>query len=213
MTEIDARASQFPFNGLPKDFGNVAISDGFLKDVTDTVNSYFSQTTQGYQAPTLTAYTGDAPPACQGSTVTTPVDYCPASNTISYNLAELQRIGTPTNGWDSTSGDFSAVIMLVSRYALAAAKAGGSSITGDDAGMRALCYAGTWATWMRTPQGAKHLTLSPNDLDKAVAEVIASPLPASDVNGSTAAPIIDRVQALDVGVTQPITKCFEYYSK
>jgi hypothetical protein len=77
--------------------------------------------------------------------------------------------------------------------------------------LRSLCYAGTWATWMRTPQGAKKLTLSPNDLDKAVYQAINAPLTAGDVNGATSVPTIQRVEALDVGVTQPITKCFDYY--
>ncbi len=211
MKQIDARASQFPFTSLPKGQGNIEITDAFLKDVTDTVNTYFSQTSQGYKAPTLAPYTGDSPPACAGYTVTAPVDYCPATNTVSYNLAALKKVGTATNGFDSMNGDFSAVIMLVSRYALAAQAAGGLGLTGDNAGLRSLCYAGTWATWMRTPQGAKKLTLSPNDLDKAVYQAINAPLTAGDVNGATSVPTIQRVEALDVGVTQPITKCFDYY--
>ena len=175
MKDVDARASQFPFSSLPKAAGNVAISDAFLGDVTATVNSYFSQTSPGYQAPKLAPYQGSTPPACEGYKATPPVDYCPATNTISYSPSELKRIGTATNGFDSMNGDFSAVIMLVSRYAMAAQAAGGASLTGDNAGLRALCYAGTWATWMRTPQGAKHLKLSPNDLDKAVYQVIMRP--------------------------------------
>jgi predicted metalloprotease len=212
MKEVDARASQFPFTSIPLgDRSNIAISDGFLTDVAATVNGYFGKTSQGYRPPTLTPYQGDTPPACNGYTASAPVDYCPASNTVTYSLSELKRIGTATAGLDSMNGDFSAVIMLVTRYAMAAQAAGGASLSGDKAGLRALCYAGTWATWMRTPQGEKHLKLSPNDLDKAVYQVIMSPLSAGDVNGASSTPTIQRVEAFDIGVTQPITKCFEYY--
>ena len=212
INEINARSQQFPFDQVPTNGANLQITNDLLGVVTDTVNSYFAQTTTGYKAPTLTPYSTGSPPACDGYTVSTPVDYCPATNTVSYDLAELQQIGTPTAGFESMNGDFSAVIMVVSRYALAAQAAGGSQITGNNAGLRALCYTGSWATWMKDPQGPKGLRLTPNDLDKAIYQVIASAIPASDANGATTAPIIDRVQALDFGVTQPITKCFEQYS-
>ncbi len=209
--EIQQRHQQFPFTYVPTNSDNIPISDDFLKAVAETVDSYFGQTAAGYKAPTLTSYTGQTPPSCPGFNATFPVGYCPATNTVTYNLAELQRIGTPTAGFESVSGDFSAVLLLVSRYALAAQAAGGSPITGNAAGMRALCYAGTWATWMRDPQGPKKLQLSVSDVDKAVFEVIDSPLPASDVNGSTTTVVIDQVQALGIGVTQPITTCFDQY--
>ncbi len=182
-----------------------------MTSIAAVVNQYFTQTAPGYKAPKLTTFTGKTPPACKGHTGTYPVDYCPATNTVSYNLAELQRIGTPTAGWESVNGDFSAIILMVSRYALAAQAAGHSPVTGTNAGLRALCYAGTWATWMRNPQGADDLQLSPNDLDKAIYEIVSSPLAASDSNGASGATLIDRVTAFGTGVTEPITTCFENY--
>jgi predicted metalloprotease len=209
--EIDARGQEFPFDGLPHNYGNVDITEEMMTSIAAVVNQYFTQTAPGYKAPTLTTFTGKTPPACKGHTGTYPVDYCPATNTVSYNLAELQRIGTPTAGWESVNGDFSAIILMVSRYALAAQAAGHSPVTGTNAGLRALCYAGTWATWMRNPQGADDLQLSPNDLDKAIYEIVSSPLAASDSNGASGATLIDRVTAFGTGVTEPITTCFENY--
>jgi predicted metalloprotease len=210
--EIAQRGQEFPFNGIPQQYGNVDITTDVLTGILGTVNDYFTQTAPGYKPPTLATFDGKTPPACDGYSSSYPVTYCPGTNTVSYNLAELQRIGTPTAGWDSVNGDFSAIVLLVSRYALAAQAAGHSPITGNNAGLRALCYAGTWATWMRNPQGTDGYQLSPNDLDKAIYEIVSSPLPGADANGQTTATLIERLQAFDIGVTHQIPECFDFYS-
>jgi predicted metalloprotease len=214
QASVDARVSESPFHQIPdpKNAGSLPITDQVLSDVADTVNEYFGKTSAQYRPPTLTGYSGGSPPACDGFTASTPVSYCPPTNTVTYDLPELQRIGTPTAGFDSYNGDFSAIVLLVSRYALAAQAAGKAPVTGDQAGLRALCYAGTWASWMRHPQGPKKLALSPADLDKAVYELINSPLPASDANGAGSTAIFDRVQAFGIGVTHPIDTCFDFFS-
>ena len=210
--EIDQRGQEFPFNGIPQQYGNVDITTDVLSGIIGTVNDYFKQTAPGYVAPRLATFDGRTPPACAGYDSSFPVTYCPTTNTVSYNLAELQRIGTPTAGWQSVNGDFSAIVLLVSRYALAAQAAGHSKITGNAAGLRALCYAGTWATWMRNPQGTQSFQLSPNDLDKAIYEIVSSPLAGADANGATSASLIERVQAFDIGVTHQIPECFDFYT-
>ena len=211
--QVDARVSESPFSQIPdpRTAGNLPITDATLGDVAATVNEYFAKAAPGYAAPTLASSAkGSAP--CSGYTATGPVAYCPPSNTVSYDLAELQRIGTPTAGFDSYNGDLSAIILVVSRYALAAQAAGKAAVTGTDAGLRALCYAGTWAAWMRHPQGPKKLALSPSDLDKAVYEMISSAAAAGDANGASTATIFDRVQAFNIGVTHPIGTCADYYA-
>ncbi|GGM04428.1 hypothetical protein [Nakamurella endophytica] len=214
QAEVDARIKETGFTVKPQNYGNVKITDGFLQQIVAVTNSYFAGKVPGYKAPTLAPYTGGAPPACASNAMSTPVGFCAATNTVAYNLAELQRIGTPTAGWNSRNGDMSAVILLVSRYALAAAAATGAPTTGDQAGLRALCYAGSWANWMRTPQGTgdRKLTLSPNDLDKAVYEVMASSLPAADASGGTSTGAIDQVQALYVGVVLGLQRCTDFYA-
>ncbi len=209
--EITQRGQQFPFVGDPKQFGNVDITEDVINGLVATVNEYFTAVMPGYQAPKLVTYEGRTPPPCAGFTPSFPVAYCPPENTVSYNLAELQRIGTPTAGWDSSNGDFSAIMLLVTRYALAAQAVGHSHITGNNAGLRALCYAGTWATWMRDPRGADEYQLSPNDLDKGIYEIVSAPLAGADANGATTALTVERVQAFDIGVTHPIPDCFDFY--
>jgi predicted metalloprotease len=211
---VDARVSGAPFAHIPnpKTADNLPITDGTLADVTATVNDYFATAAPGYRPPTLVSSTAGAPPACDGAAAVSPVGYCPSSNAVSYDLSELQHIGTPTAGFSSFNGDFSAIILLVSRYALAAQAAGGASATGGTAGLRAVCFAGTWASWMRQPRGAKKLSLSPADLDKATYELINSPDAAGDASGTSTATIFDRVQAFNIGVTQSIDTCTRQYA-
>ncbi len=215
QASVDARVAESPFSQIPdpKTAGNLPITDSFLSEVADTANTFFGQHATGFQAPALAAAGSGSSGTCRGYTVSSPVTYCPPTNTVSYDLAELQRIGTPTAGFTSYNGDFSAIILLVGRYGLAAQAAGdAASLTGDIAGLRGLCYAGSWASWMRDPQGAKGLALSPNDLDKAVYEVINSPLSGGDANGASTASIFDRVQAFNIGVTTSTDTCRNYYA-
>lgn len=209
---VDARVSESPFSQIPNPTtaGNLSLTDDVLATVAGTVNSFFGRSAPGYQSPTLRPSRGSA--SCDGSTVSTPVDFCPTSNTVTYDLAELQRIGTPTAGFTSFNGDLSAIILMVSRYGLAAQAGGTASVTGNTAGLRALCYAGAWASWMRQPRGPKKLKLSPSDLDKAVYEIINSPLAGSDANGATTTMIVDRLQAFNVGVTTSLDTCNGYYA-
>ncbi len=207
--EIAVRGQEFPFDEVPVDYGNIDLTDQSLAEIAATVDSYFGQTSPGYVPPTLVPFTGAASPACDGYRSDFPVAYCPTTNTVSYQLAELRRIAAPAAAWDSASGDFSAIVLLVSRYALAAQHAGHSQIEGKNAGLRALCYAGTWATWMRTPRNG--YSLSPTDLDKAIYQIVSSSTAGSDVNGESAATIIERVQAFDIGVTHLIPECFDFY--
>lgn len=210
--EIAQRGQQFPFLGDPYQFGNVDITEETIGDLVATVNQYFSEVMPGYVPPRLTTFDGETSPACDGYESSFPVAYCPVSHTVSYSLPELRRIGTPTAGWDSSNGDFSAIMLLVTRYALAAQSVGHSKITGNNAGLRALCYTGTWATWMREPRGEGQYQLSPNDLDKGIYEIVSAPLAGADANGHTTALTIERVQAFDIGVTHLIPDCFDFYA-
>ncbi|SDO93662.1 aminopeptidase [Nakamurella panacisegetis] len=210
--EVQARITETGFGKLPVKFGNVAITDKFIGQVATVVNSYFAQTLKGYQAPKLVPFDGATGPACNGTATPFPVGYCQSTNTITYNLKELARIGTPTAGFKSINGDFSAVLILVSRYGLAAQATTGGTPLGNQSGLRGLCYAGSWASWMRTARGPDKLQLSPNDLNKAVYEVLNSPLPASDAAGSSATSVLDQVQALYVGVVFGATQCYDFYS-
>ncbi|WP_196073370.1 neutral zinc metallopeptidase [Nakamurella alba] len=213
QAEVDQRITEAGFTVIPKDFGNVDITEDFIDAVAETLNLYFEEILGAtYQAPTLTTFEGTTGPDCNGTPGTFPVSYCGSTNTVSYNLAELQRIGTPNAGFASTNGDFSAVVLLASRYALAAQNPGGQNPLGNQAGLRALCYSGAWASWMKEPRGPQNLALNPTDLNKAVYQVMESPLAASDTAGKTSTFVIDQVQALYIGVVQGATECYDFYA-
>lgn len=208
---VDKSGSQIPFNSVPKNYGNTKITKGLMTDVASVLDDYFGKTVPGYKKPKLEAYDGDVP-GCEGGNPKAPADYCASTKSVRYSLPEMVKLGTPEAAWKSTRGDFSAIIILASRYALAAQATGGGSLTGNQAGLRALCYAGTWAKWMFQPRGAKGLQLSPNDLNKAIYQILASDFAATDVNSKTSTQVLDQVQALHIGVVYDIEKCFDFYS-
>lgn len=210
--EIDQRIKQSGFSQIPKKNGNLDVSDELIADVAKTLDIYFGQTVPGYQAPALTKFDGESAPACSGVAQAGPVVYCPATRTISYNLTQLQEIGKPSGSWSVAKGDFSAMILLASRYAIAALAGSGVRVDAPAGGLEALCYAGTWANWLRAPQGPKNLALTPNDLDKAVLQVITSPLAASDVNGTSSGSVLAQIQSFNIGVIYDIRACFDFYS-
>lgn len=209
VDEIDTRLQEFPFDGIPYQYGNLDMTLEHIEGMMGTVNDYFTATQPGYEAPALVAITDSSAPVCDGFQSTYPVTYCPVDNTVYYDLDSIVEIGTPTQGWASSNGDFSAFTLLASRHALAAQHAGHAPIAGDNAGLQALCYTGTWARWMRTPRSDYQLT--PNDLDKAIYQIIETPLAGSDVNGVSSASIIAQVQAFGFGVTHAIPECFDEY--
>lgn len=208
LAEIEDRGQEFPFDDVPYQYGNLDITEENMAGLMGAMDVYLTQRAPRYRTPTLLAYT-EQPPACDDARTSFPVAYCPASNTVSYHLPTLVKIGTPTDGWESVNGDFAAIVLLASRYALAAQYAGYSPIRGTDAGLQALCYAGSWASWMRDPQ--EGFSLSPNDMDKAIYEIVSEPTAAFDVDGVTTATILQRVQAFGIGVTHSIGDCFDYY--
>lgn len=211
--EVTDRITSTGFTVVPKNYGNVTVDKSLVDKVTATLDSYFTQRFPGYHKPQIKEFDGDKGPDCPGGAATFPVGYCASDNTVTYNLAELKRLATPTKGFASTNGDFTSMMLLASRYGLAAQATTGGQVTGDQAGLRALCYAGTWAAWMRKPQGPDRLSLSPNDLNKAVYAVMTSPLPASDATGATSTRVIDQVQALYLGVIYGQTeRCYDFYS-
>ena len=210
--EVDQRLKQNGFSGVPVNYGNLDVTDELVTDVATTLDIYFGQTVPGYQKPTLTKFDGESAPPCAGVAQAGPVVFCAATRTISYNLQQLQEIGKPSGSWAVAKGDFSAMILLASRYSIAALSGSGVRVDAPAGGLQALCYAGTWANWLRSPQGPKNLALTPNDLDKAVLQVISSPLASSDVNGTSSGSVLAQVQSFNIGVIYDIRACFDFYS-
>ncbi|MFI7609447.1 neutral zinc metallopeptidase [Micromonospora sp. NPDC049366] len=150
--------------------------------------------------------------ACPEVTVTVPAAYCPGTDTVGLDLAELARLGTSPGQGQGGIGDFAAFAEIASRYALAAQHADGFPLTGLATAQRTACLTGVWAATITAGRGAV-LQLSPGDLDEAVGEMLAPrSLIAADVNGSGIPSGFARVEAFRDGFTAGASApCLEKY--
>jgi hypothetical protein len=91
--------------------GEVPINQDTLSSLMEVLNKLFSPTTP----PTLSLTPADCPDAHRGS----PAAYCPATNTITADLAALQKLGKPEDESDYVlvQGDDTALLRLCCRAA------------------------------------------------------------------------------------------------
>ncbi|MBB2940590.1 putative metalloprotease [Actinoplanes lutulentus] len=151
----------------------------------------------------------DAAP-CDGTEKTSPVSYCPGTDTVAVDLPELRRVGAAAQ--DGGFGDFAAFAEVASRFSLSVQQAAGLSLEGLLAAQRTACLTGAWAATIQADQ-QKALRLSPGDLDEAVAEMLtAESLIASDVSGASVPSGFARVKAFRDGFTAGIDNaCAKQY--
>ncbi|GAA3432900.1 neutral zinc metallopeptidase [Kutzneria kofuensis] len=178
--------------GLGK--GNLRVSDqSALRDLQTTLRAAFPRSDARIVA---------GQQSCSDAKTTSPAAYCPGTNTISLDLTNLVRIGTPPRqGAKGGIGDFAAFAEIASRFALAVEHSTGHTVDGPSTGQLTACLTGMWAGTI-TPGHQGALQLSPGDLDEAVAEMLmGSSLIAADVNGATVPSGFARVQAFRDGFT------------
>ncbi|CCH34517.1 neutral zinc metallopeptidase [Actinosynnema sp. NPDC047251] len=209
--EIKTRITQEKFDAQDVDTGlgkgNVKVDDKrYLDLLEESLRSAFNQS--GATPPTMK--TGDA--NCSNAQQTTPAAYCPATNTITVDLPDLVKIGTPPKrGQKGGIGDFAAFAEIASRFALSIQKATGYSLEGPAAGLRTACLTGAWAGTTNQPKA--DLRLSSGDLDEAVAELLADKsLIAADVNGQVVPSGFARVEAFRDGFYDGSGLCTRKYS-
>ncbi|SHK19037.1 Predicted metalloprotease [Pseudonocardia thermophila] len=154
----------------------------------------------GWQPPQLEARPTAACPTdavrAQG-----PASFCPADGSIAIDansLAPLHR----------SIGDYSAGLVIASRYALALWTAHGGSPTGIEAGRAALCLSGAYTA--RLVDSTTSFSLSPGDLDEAVQTLVADTWAGRDAAGNAdpAAHGFDRVAVFRLGVLGGPAACF-----
>jgi predicted metalloprotease len=135
----------------------------------------------------------DAPDASAGGSAF----YCPEGDFVAFDNARLgpdlyRRIG------DNAIG-----MLLGDLFARAAQHRRGASTT-DRAGQLAVdCLAGSWSNDLLTTRPGEGLTLSPGDLDEAVAALLAFGR-AGDQTGTSA---FDRIAAYRDGVLEGLPAC------
>lgn len=148
-------------------------------------------------------------PGCPGD-APAPTDYCPETDRIAVDVAALAAAGAPTD--EGGRGDFAAVALLASRYALAAQRAAGRAMDGLLAGVRNACLVGAFTgTLLDQPfsggRPATELRISASDLDEAVAELLTGDVVAADLAGRPVPSGFARVEAFRAGFLSGAAAC------
>ncbi|MDU0289689.1 neutral zinc metallopeptidase [Saccharothrix longispora] len=209
--EVKARITQQKFDAQDEDQGfgkgNLKVDDPRYLDLLEqSLKDAYAES--GATPPTFTTEEDD----CQDAAETSPASYCPATNSVSIDLPDLVKIGTPPKrGQKGGIGDFAAFAEIASRFALSIQKATGYSLEGPAAGLRTACLTGAWAG--TTTESEARLRLSSGDLDEAVAELLADKsLIAADVNGTVVPSGFARVEAFRDGFFEGSGLCTRKYS-
>ncbi len=194
--EIESRSTQ----GFGSTAANEeAAAENVRLDNRDALNDLTTSLRQAFKLaatpPTLT--TGAA---CGVTKENALASYCSESNQINLDLDGLVRIGTPPRrGRQGGIGDFAAFAEVASRYTLAVQQEGGFRLDGPVAAQRTACFTGVWASTIVDGKRGS-LTLSPGDLDEAIAEMLTqNSLIAADVRGTTLPAGFARVAAFRDG--------------
>ncbi|MCC8245864.1 neutral zinc metallopeptidase [Saccharothrix luteola] len=210
--EIKARITQQKFDSQDQDTGqgkgNLKVDDKRSLDLLEeSLHAAFKDA-----AATPPALSTSSSAECPDGGDTSPAAYCPATNSISIDLPDLVKIGTPPKrGQKGGIGDFAAFAEIASRFALSIQKATGYGLEGPAAGLRTACLTGAWAG--TTTQSSARLRLSSGDLDEAVAELLADKsLIAADVNGTVVPSGFARVEAFRDGFYQGAGLCTRKYA-
>jgi predicted metalloprotease len=213
LREIGQRRGDLPVL-LPEDqTGELPITEESVRSIVDAMGILFSPA----NPPQLSFKASDAK-GCPDARPSPPASYCPATNTIVVDLAELEVMGTQSDSNDGgsvASGDNTAYSVLVSRYMQAIQHArGGVILDNAEAALRTACLTGVATVKMSktvtTPDG-NTIALTAGDVDEAVSGILTNGLAASDVNGESVPSGFSRIDAFRVGVLGEEDRCFKRF--
>jgi predicted metalloprotease len=212
MREIGQRRGDLPVL-LPEDqTGEWPVTEQSVRSIVDAMATLFSPA----NPPKLSFKASDAE-GCPDARPSPPASYCPATNTIVVDLAELEVMGTQTDTEEGglASGDNTAYSVLVSRYMQAIQHGrGGLVLDNAEAALRTACLTGVATVKMSktvtTPDG-NTIALTAGDVDEAVSGILTNGLAASDVNGESVPSGFSRIDAFRVGVLGDEDRCFKRF--
>ena len=204
LDEIDARRGDLPIllqsdpAGAPQS-GDIPLDAATMKVLTTQLATQFALD----PAPAVSMTAPAAP--CPDAQPTLGASYCPTSNTITLDLAALQRLGAAADLEQGVlvQGDNTAMSVVVSRYMLALQHQRGAKLDDATASLRTACLTGYAERHMVDPKEmpkGDSITLSAGDMDEAVAGLLNNGLAASDVNGQTVPAGFARVSAFRAGL-------------
>lgn len=203
MDEIQERRGDLPME-LPYDYSTGDVTSGDLDITEDSLQLQMDVLTEIYQPEEAPKLSFDDPD-CEDAKPSPPASYCPATNTISVDLAGMQDLGKPASERNKVliQGDNTALSVLTSRYALALQHERGEALDTPTAALRTACLTGVAQAAMSNSvevPGGGSLTLTAGDLDEAVAGLLTNGLVASNVNGDTVPAGFTRIVAYRSGL-------------
>ncbi|MGE0216267.1 peptidase, partial [Mycolicibacterium sp.] len=213
LREIGQRRGNLPVL-LPEDqTGELPVTEDSVRSIVDAMEILFTPTN-----PPALSLDADTAADCPDARPSPPASFCPATNTITVDLAGLEELGAqsaPEDGGQLAAGDNMAYSVLVSRYMLAIQREhGGVALDTAEAALRTACLTGVATVKMTkevtTPDG-NTIALTAGDVDEAVSGILTNGLAASDVNGETVPSGFSRIDAFRVGVLGDTERCFRRF--
>ncbi len=209
--EIEQRRGELPVALTQDSTGEWPVSEDSVKTIVDAMTLAFSPANQ----PKL-SFDASSAQSCADAHPSPPASYCPATNTITVDLPELEKLGTPSEqrgGFGLPVGDNTAYSVLVSRYMLAIQKQRPVALDTAEASLRTACLTGVATTKMSQQINVDGHTvqLAAGDLDEAVSGMLTNGLAASDVNGDSVPSGFSRIDAFRTGVLGDEDRCFKRY--
>jgi predicted metalloprotease len=189
--------------------GEAEIDRKALSTLMEALNTRFSPA----QPPTLSF----EDVRCPDGNASPPASYCPATNTISVDLPELQQLGSLPDETENKlmlHGENTAVSVVMSRYMLALQHERGLELTSATAGLRTACLTGLGQRTTSGPGASPDGTdrkLSAEDLDQAVTGLLTNGLAASGIDGAAVPAGFTRIQAFRSGLLGDAELCYQRF--
>lgn len=213
VKEINQRRGDLPVL-LPEDqSGDLDITEHWVRSMVDALNILFEPA-----SPPQLNFRPEAAADCANARPSPPASYCPDTNTIVVDLAEMQALATPSDEvdvGDLAGGDNTAFSVLISRYALALQHAQGLVLDNAEAALRTACLTGVATAKMIKPVNLPNgdtILLTAGDVDEAVSGILTNGLAASDVNGESVPSGFARIDAFRVGILGDEQRCLKRFA-
>lgn len=214
IDEIDRRRGDLPIaltqepDGDPQT-ANAPINEQSVGTLIELLNQIYAPTN-----PPKVVYKPE--PCDDAASSQAPANYCPATNTISLDLAALTELGTPADESSRVliQGDNTALSIVTSRYMLALQHDKGLTLTGSTAAMRTACMTGVanrdMSDPIRLPSG-QSLQLTAGDLDEAVAGLLTNGWVASGNDDESVPAGFTRIMAFRSGLSTNTEQCYQQF--
>lgn len=211
--EIDQRRGGLPLLlGTESDGGSQSGEMPVDQNTLVSLMEFLDQVYQPQSPPGLSM----SPQECPGAPSSPSASYCPATNTVSVDLAALQQMSLPADRDDYVlpQGDNTALSLVTSRYALAVQHARGKPLNTPATALRTACLSGVaqraMADQITLPSG-HNLILAAGDMDEAVGGLLTNGIVASTIDGSTVPAGFTRIEAFRSGLFIGQDQCFGRY--